>query len=90
MKTRHDLIRAMALGLVFIALPAAAQLQSIDTQTATPIKHLIIVIGENRSFDHIFAAYRPRPGQSVLNLLSQGIINEDGTPGPSSWCCVSR
>ncbi len=83
MTTRHDLIRAMALGLVFIAPPAAAQLQSIDTQTATPIKHVIIVIGENRSFDHIFAAYRPRPGQSVLNLLSQGIINEDGTPGPN-------
>ena len=83
MKTRHDLIRAMALGLVFIAPPAAAQLQSKDTQTATPIKHLIVVIGENRSFDHIFAAYKPQPGQSVLNLLSQDIIKEDGTPGPN-------
>ena len=83
MKTRHDLIRAMALGLVFIAPPAAAQLQSKDTQTATPIKHLIVVIGENRSFDHIFAVYKPQPGQSVLNLLSQDIIKEDGTPGPN-------
>jgi len=25
--------------------------------TATPIKHVIIIIGENRTFDHIFATY---------------------------------
>lgn len=24
--------------------------------TATPIKHVIIIVGENRSFDHVFAA----------------------------------
>ena len=24
-------------------------------QTATPIKHVIVIIGENRSFDHVFA-----------------------------------
>jgi phospholipase C len=46
-----------------------------------PIKHLIVIIGENRSFDHIFGAYKPQPGQSVFNMLSQGIIKEDGTPG---------
>ncbi len=27
--------------------------------TATPIKHVIIIIGENRSFDHVFATYVP-------------------------------
>ncbi len=26
-----------------------------DRQTATPIKHVIIIVGENRSFDHLFA-----------------------------------
>jgi hypothetical protein len=36
----------------------------------------------------IFAAYKPRPGQSVLNLLSEGIIKEDGTPGPLR--CIRR
>jgi phospholipase C len=31
-----------------------------DARTATPIKHLIIIIGENRSFDHMFATYITR------------------------------
>jgi phospholipase C len=52
-------------------------------KTATPIKHLIVVIGENRSFDHIFGVYKARPGQRIDNLLSRGIVNEDGTPGPN-------
>lgn len=52
-------------------------------ETATPIKHVIIIIGENRTFDHLFATYRPREGQSVRNLLSEGIIKADGTPGPN-------
>jgi phospholipase C len=51
-------------------------------KTATPIKHVIIIVGENRSFDHIYATYVPRhKGEKVLNLLSEGIINADGTPG---------
>jgi phospholipase C len=51
-------------------------------KTATPIKHVIIIVGENRSFDHLFATYVPRKkDEKVLNLLSQGIINADGTPG---------
>ena len=56
---------------------------SVDAiPTASPIKHVIIVVGENRSFDHLFATYRPRhPNEGVLNLLSEQIINADGTPG---------
>jgi phospholipase C len=53
-------------------------------RTATPIKHVIIIVGENRSFDHLFATYVPkREGERVLNLLSEGIINADGSPGPN-------
>jgi phospholipase C len=54
-----------------------------DNTTTSPIKHLIVIIGENRTFDHVFATYKPQKGQTVNNLLSQGIINEDGTPGPN-------
>jgi phospholipase C len=53
-------------------------------KTATPIKQVIVLIGENRTFDHVFATYKPRHGQSVSNLLSQGIINSDGSPGPNA------
>jgi phospholipase C len=47
----------------------------------TPIQHVIVIIGENRSFDHVYATYKPKRKQTVSNLLSRGIINADGTPG---------
>jgi phospholipase C len=50
--------------------------------TASPIKHVIVLIGENRSFDNLFATYVSPSGDSVKNLLSERIINADGTPGP--------
>jgi phospholipase C len=57
--------------------------EAADSPTATPIKHVIIIIGENRSFDHVFATYTPvNRSDSVLNLLSRKIIKADGTPGP--------
>src|SRR5215467_11959951 len=49
--------------------------------TVTPIKHVIVIIGENRTFDNLYGTYVPRPGQHVLNLLSQGIVKPDGSPG---------
>ncbi len=64
--------------------PAAAE------NTTTPIKHVIIIIGENRTFDHIFATYKPKRGESVDNLLSKGIIKSDGTPGPFYFLAGQR
>jgi phospholipase C len=54
-----------------------------DRDTRTPIKHVIIIIGENRTFDHVFGTFQPGGGQRISNLLSNGIINQDGTPGPN-------
>src|SRR5215470_17603607 len=54
-----------------------------DDVTASPIKHVIVIVGENRTFDHVFATYVPPPGEHVDNLLSKGIVNLDGTPGPN-------
>ncbi|MHB8217618.1 MAG: alkaline phosphatase family protein [Candidatus Sulfotelmatobacter sp.] len=62
---------------------AAAQDPHKQSGTASPIKHVIVIIGENRTFDHIFATYKPKHGQTISNLLSKGIVNEDGTPGPN-------
>jgi phospholipase C len=70
-----------ALGGALIALVSgggAAADDGHDVDTATPIKHVIILIGENRSFDNIYGMYRPRHGQSVSNLLSKGIVNSSG------------
>jgi phospholipase C len=53
-------------------------------KTASPIKHVIVLIGENRGLDHTFGVYKPKgSGQTISNLLSKGIVNEDGTPGPN-------
>ena|SRR5487761_58290 len=49
----------------------------------TPIRHVIVIIGENRTFDHIFGAYKPPQGQTVWNLRSEGIIKANGSPGPN-------
>lgn len=65
------------------AVAAAAPLQANDDNTATPIKHVLVIYGENRSFDHLFATYQPHGGETVNNLLSEGIVNADGTPGPN-------
>jgi phospholipase C len=76
-------------GLASLALlqfsvgPFAANAQAQEPQPISPIKHVIVIVGENRSFDHLFATLKPKAGESVNNLLSQGIINEDGTPGPN-------
>ncbi|MGE5209227.1 MAG: hypothetical protein ACM3KL_07850, partial [Alphaproteobacteria bacterium] len=47
--------------------------------TRSPIRHLIIVVGENRSFDNVFGTYAPSsPTQTVWNLLSQDIVQING------------
>jgi phospholipase C len=69
-----------AVGSSFAGVEADSA--SRDANTRTPIKHVIVIIGENRTFDHVFATYIPKRGESVWNLLSQGIVNADGTPGP--------
>src|SRR5262249_52294137 len=78
-----------ALALTTIACNASANPAETDREghrsaTASPIKHVIIIVGENRSFDHVFATYQPkRKNEHVLNLLSQKIVNADGSPGPN-------
>jgi phospholipase C len=57
---------------------------SRDAKTESPIKHVIILIGENRGTDHTFGVYKPRGRhQTISNLLSKGIVLEDGSPGPN-------
>jgi phospholipase C len=68
-------------GVTVLHTPGQGEDRS--NRTNTPIKHVILLIGENRTFDHVFATYTPPKGQSVHNLLSEGIVNADGTPGPN-------
>ncbi len=79
---RARLMACVAAGALFgnQTLPAFAA--GHDAATASPIKHVIVIIGENRSFDHVFATYVPKHStDTILNLLSEGIVKPDGTPG---------
>jgi phospholipase C len=88
-----DAVHTLRVGLVSLALfqfvlgdsllNAATPDSSRDWYTQSPIKHVIVIIGENRSFDHVFATYQPKAGEKVWNLLSEGIVNANGTPGPN-------
>jgi len=84
-------LTAMLTGQIGVPLSYAAQDDKEDLQfkkekdfdTESPIKHVIVLIGENRTFDNVYGTYVPKPGQSVANLLSKGIVNGDGSPGPN-------
>ena len=58
-------------------MPAMAQDATLSAgKPTTPIQHVIVVVGENRTFDHIFATYEPKTGQHVDNLRSKHIFYE--------------
>lgn len=73
----RPLVAAMASVLMMSAVTQAEE----ASETATPIKHVIVIVGENHTFDNLYGAYKPKAGQTIDNLLSKGIVNEDGTPG---------
>jgi len=82
--TRRSLVAPTGLALcsMFFCSAAVSADESAHGRTATPIKHVIVLIGENRSFDNIYGTYDPRPGQLVANLRSRRIVREDGSLGP--------
>jgi acid phosphatase len=79
-----------ALGLGVVALAGATAVgadarkaHNAGGGTVTPIKHVIVIIGENHTFDNVFATYKPPKGEQVKNLLSEGIVTASGGPGPN-------
>src|ERR1700687_5005571 len=85
----RETLRGLRAGFIALTVfqfslggPLAASLEAREKNHArTPIKHVIVVIGENRTFDHIFATYVPPSEDKISNLLSKGIVKADGTPG---------
>ena len=98
LKLIRQVSAAAAVGLVASALTAAAAgaspqaasasnggttLVAAAHSTTTPIKHVVVIIGENHSFDNVFATYQPPGHQHIRNLLSEGIVTKSGDPGPN-------
>jgi len=78
------------LGVASTLVAAAVSQAYADSVPATPIQHVIIVVGENHTFDNLFGTYQAVGGQHVDNLLSRGIVNADGTPGPHHELAAQR
>ena len=81
MKLRTALFASCVTAAAGLCSAASAADAALALSTRTPIKHLIVVVGENATFDTPFGTYQPAPGVSVRNLLSQRIVNADGSPG---------
>jgi phospholipase C len=72
-----------------LAAPAAASAQPDFTSTATPIKHVVVIFGENISFDHYWGTYpnatnpsgEPKfiaaPGTPSVNGLTPALLTEN-------------
>jgi phospholipase C len=82
---------------LFQTAPASASGLSISrslfltgNDTSTPIKHVIVIIGENHTFDNIFGAFQPNKGQNINNLLSQGIVTCASNLGPNAGLAAQQ
>ena len=73
-----------------IATPDAGAAAAKAGATSTPIKHVVVIIGENHTFDNMFATYKAPKGQDVENLLSEGIVTKSGGPGPNAAKALQR
>ena len=85
-RTRSTSLVSLTLSIVTALTPMTGALakdkEDARPKTRTPVEHVIVVIAENRAYDHVFGAYVPRGHQQASNLLSKGIVNADGSPGP--------
>jgi phospholipase C len=68
---RFGLIMICSAALV-LGPPAALAQQSAPL--STPIQHIVFIVKENRSFDHVFGQFPPPPGQTVDGATS-GLIS---------------
>ena len=68
---RHAKAVAAELGVLSILLSSGMAVAD-EAETATPIKHIIILIGENWTFDSIYATYQPKRGDEDEKADSRG------------------
>jgi len=76
------LIASLVAGPVLTPAAYAA-----DPATATPIKHIVIIFGENQSFDHYFGTYpyalNPAGEPPFHALANTPTVNGYGNPNPA-------
>ena len=72
-----------------LAVPAESYAQEDGARTATPIKHVVVIFGENISFDHYFGTYPnatnprgeprfvPSPNTPSVNGFTEGLLTSN-------------
>src|SRR5260221_13458819 len=83
---------ALCLSIMFAAngeLSAFAASPQDALPTSTPIKHIVVIFGENKSFDHYFGTYpaatnptgepafKADPNTPAINGLSPALLNNN-------------
>ena len=77
-------VLAAGSGALVVFGPGANKPAGADIPTATPIKHLVMIMQENRSFDNYFATF---PGAEGIPM-SNGVPQVNCNPDPASSACV--
>ena len=88
---------SVCLVVAMVAGPGTGLVANASTiKTATPIKHIVIIFGENRSFDHYFGTYpkalNPKgepqfhalPGTPSVNGLGNALLNNNPNLNPAN------
>jgi len=87
------------IAVVPVMTPAA---HAADAKTATPIKHLVVIFGENRSFDHYFGTYpnalnpkgepqfHAKPNTPTVNGLSNALLINNPNLNPANGSGASN
>src|SRR5215469_3246907 len=85
-KVRGLVSRAIAAAVVFgLAITHSGPARAADASdaTATPIKHLVVIFGENITFDHYFGTYpnATNPSGEPRFVAAAGTPNVNGLNG---------
>ena len=88
---RHNIRRILCLSAASLALCSSvghAEDADRGDDTRTPIKHVVVIIPENQTFDHYFGTY-PNAGnipgeQSWLGVPAPKFVARPGTQRPMS------
>lgn len=87
-------MRILLSACLLAAVVAGPVAHASNVKTATPIKHIVIIFGENRSFDHYFGTYpyalnpkgepqfHPLPNTPSVNGLSNALLNNNPNLNP--------
>src|ERR1700722_13082706 len=87
--TRVSVFTSLTLLVSLLIAPSLTYAQDVDVEAAPKIQHVIVIFGENISFDHYFGTYpkatnppgQPRfvalPGTPTVNGFSPGLLTNN-------------